>query len=296
MVILRTPEERFKDLPDYPFKPNYIEVDGFRMHYVDEGSQEGENVLMLHGEPTWSFLYRHMIPKFAQAGHRAMAPDLIGFGKSDKPIKTEDYTYQRHVNWMRKWIEALNLKDITLICQDWGSLIGLRLVAEHPERFSRVVVANGGLPTGSEKLNKAFQIWQRFSQIIPILPIGWIMNFGTITKLPKDVLKGYKAPFPSEKYKAGARIFPSLVPTTPEDPAAPANLQAWNFLRKFEKPLLTAFSDSDPITRGGDRIIQRLIPGAKGQPHTTIKGAGHFLQEDKGPELAEVVLSFMANT
>jgi haloalkane dehalogenase len=293
MKILRTPEEHFDNLPDYRFEPNYIEVDGLRMHYVDEGPRDGETVLMLHGEPSWSFLYRHMIPLFVQAGHRAIAPDLIGFGKSDKPSETEDYTYQRFVDWTKGWMDALSLENITLICQDWGSLIGLRLVAEHPERFARVVVGNGGLPTGSEKMSEAFTAWQEFSQKVSRLQIGRIVQNGTTTKLSKEVVKGYDAPFPEEEYKAGARIFPALVPTTPEDPAASANRQAWKALRKFEKPVLTAFSDSDPITSGGERIIQRLIAGAKDQPHTTIKDAGHFLQEDKGPELAKVVIDFM---
>jgi haloalkane dehalogenase len=296
MKILRTPDERFKDLPDYPFEPNYVEVDGLRMHYVDEGPKDGETVLMLHGEPSWSFLYRHMIPLFVDAGYRAFAPDLVGFGKSDKPSKQEDYTYQRHVDWTWGWVEAVDLHDITLVCQDWGSLIGLRLVAEHPDRFARVVVANGGLPTGREEMGEAFKAWQEYSQTTPTLPVGRIIQNATTTKLSKEVINAYKAPFPSEEHKACAKIFPSLVPTTPEDPAVPANKAAWKVLRKFEKPVLTAFSDEDPITRGMDRAIQRLIAGAKGQPHTTIEGGGHFLQEDRGPEFAKVVIDFMEKT
>jgi haloalkane dehalogenase len=296
LETLTTPGERFENLPDYPFEPHYVEVDGIRIHFVDEGPVDGEIVLMLHGEPSWSFLYRHMIPIIVEAGHRALAPDLVGFGKSDKPVEVEEYTYQGYVDWTRGWMEALDLQNITLICQDWGSLIGLRLVAEHPERFARVVVANGGLPTGDQKMNEAFITWQEFSQKVSRLPIGRIVQGGTTTNLSKEVLNGYEAPFPGEEYKAAARIFPSLVPTTPDDPAAPANRQAWKSLTKFEKPFLTAFSDSDPITAGGERILQRLIRGAKGQPHTTIEGAGHFLQEDKGPELAKVVVEFMKNT
>ncbi len=296
MKVLRTPEERFEGLPDYPFAPHYLEVDGLRIHYVDEGPPEAEIVLMMHGEPSWSFLYRHMIPIFVAAGYQAIAPDLVGFGKSDKLAKRHDYTYQRHVDWMASWVETLDLREITLIGQDWGSLIGLRLVAEHPERFSRVVVANGGLPTGDQRLPAAFKAWQQFSQRVPRLPISRIMNMGTQTKLSREVRAAYEAPFPDESYKEGARIFPALVPISPDDPAAEPNRRAWERLRQFDKPFLTAFSDGDPITRGGDRYFRKLVPGAAGQPHTTIEGAGHFLQEDKGPELARVVLDFMAQT
>jgi len=293
MDILRTPDERFEHLPDYPFKPNYATVSGLRIHYVDEGPKDGDIVLMLHGEPSWSFLYRHMIPIFTRAGFRAIAPDLVGFGKSDKPAALTDYSYQRHVEWTWGWMEALELNDVNLICQDWGSLIGLRIVAEHPERFSRVLVANGGLPTGDQPMPEAFQAWQDFSQKVSRLPIRRIIQQGTTTELTKEVLAGYEAPFPDESYKAGARIFPALVPTTPDDPASVPNRAAWRALRKFDKPFLTAFSDGDPITRGGERILQRLIAGAKGQPHTTILGGGHFLQEDRGAELAQVMLDFI---
>jgi len=296
MEFLRTPEERFDNLPDYPFAPHYVMVDGLRIHYVDEGPRDGAVVLMLHGEPSWSFLYRHMIPLFVAAGLRAIAPDLAGFGKSDKPAQQEDHTYQRHVDWMRGWVEALGLRDINLICQDWGSLIGLRLVAEHPDWFARVVLANGGLPTGDQTMPEAFISWQSFSKKVSRFPVDRVINGGTTTTLPSDILAAYKAPFPDESYKAGARIFPSLVPTTPEDPATPANRKAWKSLMRFDKPFLTAFSDGDPITSGGERAFQRLIRGAKGQPHTTIKDAGHFLQEDKGPELAKVVIDFISTT
>jgi len=298
MKILRTPDHCFENLPDYPFVPHYIDIDGLRVHYIDErihdNSSHSETVLMLHGEPSWSFLYRHMIPLFVAAGKRAIAPDLIGFGKSDKPANTEDYTYQRHVAWMTQWMEALDLQNITLIGQDWGSLIGMRLVAENPERFSRVVIANGGLPTGDHPMSPAFEQWQSYSQTAPEFRVGHIINNGCTTKLAPDVVAAYDAPFPDDSYKAGARIFPSLVPTKPDDPATEANRSAWQALQNFEKPFLTAFSDSDPITAGGEAVLQKLIPGAKGQPHTTIEGAAHFLQEDKGPELAQAVLDFMA--
>lgn len=298
MKVLRTPEERFDHLPDYPFQANYFETSDFeggmlRMHYVDEGPQEGEVVLMLHGEPSWSFLYRKMIPFFSAEGYRAVAPDLVGFGKSDKPSKKEDYTYQRHLDWLYTLIEHLDLRKITLVCQDWGGLLGLRLVARHPYRFARVVVANTMLPTGEQKVPKAFKAWQTFSQTVPVLPIGKIIKTATVTSLAKEVVGAYNAPFPKEAYKAGARVFPALVPVTPDNPEAAKNKDAWEELKKSSLPWLTAFSDKDDITRGGDKVFQKLIPGTKDQPHTTIEDAGHFLQEDKGEELAKVVLDFM---
>lgn len=296
MEILRTPDERFTDLPDYPFTPHYVEVDGVRVHYVDEGPQDAQPVLMLHGEPSWSYLYRKMIPIFTQAGHRAIAPDLVGFGRSDKPTQRTDYTYQRHVDWMSGLIEVLDLKRITLVCQDWGGLIGLRLAAEHEDRFARIVTANTFLPTGDIPAGEAFLRWQRYSQEVPVFHAGGIVKGGTVNGLAPAVIAAYDAPFPDDRYLAGARQFPALVPTTPDDPAAAANRQAWEVLKRWQKPFLTAFSDSDAITRGGDRAFQALVPGTKGQPHTTIVGAGHFLQEDKGPELAHVVVDFMKST
>jgi haloalkane dehalogenase len=251
---------------------------------------------MLHGEPSWSFLYRKMVPVFVAAGLRAVAPDLIGFGKSDKPTERGDYTYAKHVAWIWDFIEKTNLRDITLVCQDWGSLIGLRVAAEHPDRFARIVVANGGMPTGDQQMPEAFFAWQKFSQETPVFPTGMIVARTCTSSLSEDVIRGYDAPFPDESYKAGARQFPLLVPSSPNDPAAPANRAAWEVLMKWQKPVLTAFSDKDPITRGGETIIQKLIPGASGQPHTTIKDAGHFLQEDKGEELARVVVDFVRST
>jgi haloalkane dehalogenase len=251
---------------------------------------------MLHGEPSWSFLYRKMIPVIVGAGLRAVAPDLVGFGKSDKPTERGDYTYARHVGWIWAFIERANLADITLVCQDWGSLIGLRVAAEHPERFSRLVVANGGMPTGDQRMPEAFFAWQKFSQETPVFPVGMIVGRACVGPLTDDVVAGYDAPFPDESYKAGARQFPLLVPASPNDPAAPANRAAWEVLMKWDKPVLTAFSDQDPITRGAETVIQKLIPGASGQPHITIEGAGHFLQEDKGGELARVVVDFVRRT
>lgn len=301
MEILRTPDERFRDLPGYPFAPNYVDVpsgDGglLRVHYVDEGPRTGPPVLMLHGEPSWSFLYRKMIPIIVQAGLRAVVPDLPGFGRSDKPARREDYTYQRHVDWMEAFLLALDLRKVTLVCQDWGGLIGLRLVAAHPERFDRVVAANTFLPTGDSPPSDAFLRWREFSQTVPGFPVGRIVKGGCVTGLPPEVVAAYDAPFPDERYKEGARQFPLLVPISPDDPAAEANRKAWEVLRRWEKPFLTAFSDSDPITRGGDRAFQALVPGTRGQPHTTITGAGHFLQEDKGEELARVVVDFVRRT
>lgn len=250
-------------------------------------------MLLLHGEPSWSYLYRWMIPVLVDAGLRAVAIDLVGFGRSDKPTRREDYTYQAHVDWTWAAIEAIGLTGITLVCQDWGGLIGLRLVGEHPDRFARVVAANTTLPTGDQHPGEAFLAWQRFSQETPDFAVGNIVNGGCVSTLPADVIAAYDAPFPDDSYKAGARQFPTLVPTSPDDPAAPANRAAWEGLRRFDKPFLCAFSDSDPITRGADAALRKFIPGAQGQPEVTIAGGGHFLQEDKGRELAAVVVDFI---
>jgi haloalkane dehalogenase len=297
MEALRTPDERFAKLPGYPFAPHYLEVEGLRVHYVDEGPRTAAPVLLLHGEPSWSFLYRKMIPIIVAAGHRAVAPDLIGFGRSDKPVQRSDYTYQRHVDWMRRaLIDQLDLRGITLVCQDWGGLIGLRLAAEHADRFARIAAANTFLPTGDRPAGDAFMAWQKFSQEVPEFPTGMIVSGGCVTTLAPEVVAAYDAPFPDERYKAGARQFPMLVPISPNDPAVPANRKAWEVFRRWEKPFLTAFSDSDPITRGADLWLQETIPGAKGQPHTTIVGGGHFLQEDRGEDFARVVVDFIART
>jgi haloalkane dehalogenase len=299
--VLRTPDERFVALPGYPFEPHYVEVaspDGspVRIHYLDEGPADGEVVLLLHGEPSWSYLYRHMVPVLVSAGLRTVAIDLVGFGRSDKPASRHDYTYQTHVDWTWAAVEAIGLDAITLFGQDWGGLIGLRLVGEHPERFARVVAANTFLPTGDSHPGDAFLAWQRFSQETPELRIGRIVNGGCVTDLAPEVVAAYDAPFPDETYKQGARQFPLLVPTSPDDPAAPANRTAWESLGRFDRPLLCAFSDSDAITRGADGPLRSHIPGAAGQPHITVTGAGHFLQEDKGHQLAGIVADFVAST
>jgi haloalkane dehalogenase len=299
--VLRTPDERFADLPDWRFEPRYVDVPSdaggaLRLHYVDEGPPGREVVLLLHGEPSWSYLYRSMIPVIAAAGLRAVAIDLVGFGRSDKPASRDDYTYQAHVDWTWAAIEAIGLSDITLVGQDWGGLIGLRLVGEHPERFARVVAANTSLPTGDQQLAEAFFAWQRYSQETPDLRVGRIVSGGCVNDLTPAVVAAYDAPFPDDSYKAGARQFPLLVPSRPDDPAAPANRAAWAGLRRFDRPFLCAFSDSDPVTRGADAWLRAEIPGTAGQPHTTIAGAGHFLQEDRGEELARVIVDFVAAT
>ena len=296
MKYLRTPESRFENLPGYDFAPHYVDIDGLRMHYVDEGPAEADPVLLLHGEPSWSYLYRKMIPVLAAAGHHVIAPDLIGFGKSDKPTAVGDYSYAGHVNWIRQFIETLDFNDITLFCQDWGSLIGLRVAAENERRFSRIALGNGFLPTGDEEFPRAFKIWRAFARWSPWFPIGRIIQSGTIIELSKEEMAAYDAPFPSAKYKAGARAFPRLVPTTPDNPASDANRRAWDEFERWDKPFLTTFSNRDPITRGGDRPFQSKVPGAQDLEHVKIRNAGHFLQEDKGKELAEVLVTFIGTT
>ena len=281
--------------------PNYAQIaDGhggsIRIHYLDEGPAEANPVLCMHGEPSWSYLYRHMIPVFTAAGHRAVAPDLIGFGKSDKPTERSDYTYQAHVDWVTEWLTGLDLRNITLVCQDWGGLIGLRLVAAMPERFDRVVTANTALPTGDQPMGEAFESWRAFSQEVPAFPTGRIIYGGTAKKIDDEEIAAYDAPYPDESYKSGARQFPTLVPSTPDDPASDANRAAWKVLRAFEKPWLTAFGADDKVMAGVDQVFQKLVPGAAGQPHTILPDAGHFLQEDVGPELAQLVNEFIAAT
>ncbi len=299
MKYVRTPDERFDNLPDYPFVPHYLQVDDteggeLRVHYLDEGPGHADPVLLMHGEPSWCFLYRKMIPILVAAGHRVIAPDLVGFGRSDKPAQRTDYTYQRHVDWMQSVLDQLDLDNITLVCQDWGGLIGLRLVAENPERFARVVAANTMLPTGDQDLGQAFLDWREFSQSVPEFPVGDIINGATTTDLGGEIIRAYDAPFPDERYKEGARQFPLLVPGTPEDPATAKNRAAWQVLSQWQKPFLTAFSDSDPVTAGGGELIKQLVPGCREQAHTTIENGGHFLQEDQGETLADVVVAFIA--
>ncbi|HVT35796.1 MAG TPA: haloalkane dehalogenase [Nevskiaceae bacterium] len=291
MKILRTPDQRFAGLPGYPYAPHYAQLGELRMHYVDEGPRDGAVVLMLHGEPSWSYLYRRMIPPFVAAGYRVLAPALIGFGKSDKPSRMADYSYQRHVDWLLAWIEQLDLTNVTLIVQDWGSLLGLRIAALHGARFSRIVVANGFLPTGTGA-SKGFRRWRAFATWSPWFPIGRIVGWGCLSKLSPEVIAAYDAPFPSAKYKAGARAFPRLVPMEPDNVAVPENRKAWDALGLWNKPFLTVFGKRDPILGRSDKPLQEHVPGARGQPHRRINGS-HFVQEDCGEELAQIVLDWL---
>jgi len=295
--VLRTPAERFTGLPDFPWEPHYLEVGGLRIAFIDEGPRDAAPVLLMHGEPTWSFLYRKMIPPLLAAGHRVVAPDLVGFGRSDKPSQPSDYSYRNHVAWMNAWLEALDLRGITIFCQDWASLIGLRMLTAAPQRFARAVLANGGLPTGAAgSVPRAFRIWRAFARWSPWFPIGRIVSTGCATPLTRAEIAAYDAPFPSGRYRLAARLFPRFVPAEPDDPERAANEAAWQVLESWQKPFLTLFSTRDPITRGGERIFQRRVPGAAAMPHERIRGAGHFLQEDKGAELAQRIHAFIVST
>lgn len=292
MNILRTPDARFADLPDFPFPPRYADVHGpqgetLRMHYVEAGPAQAAPILLLHGEPSWCYLYRHIIADLAARGHRVLAPDLIGFGRSDKPAARTDYTYERHVGWMLEWLRGLDLRGTTLFCQDWGGLIGLRLVAAEPERFAAVIAANTGLPAGGG-MTAGFEKWLELSQSLPELPVGRLLNMGSARELSAAQQAAYDAPFPDGSYQAGALQFPTLVPVTPEHASVTENIAAWKILEKFEKPFITAFSDADPVTAGGERVFQQRIPGAHGQAHVTLHG-GHFLQEDSPAEIAALL-------
>ncbi len=293
MQILRTPDERFDALPDFDFTPRYLHVDGLRMHYLDEGDATAAPVVLLHGEPSWCYLYRFMIPPLVAAGHRVLAPDLIGFGRSDKPAHRPDYSYAKQVGWVRSWMEQLDLTDATLFCQDWGSLIGLRLGAEQASRFAAIALSNGGLPTGDQRMPQAFRWWQRFAAHSPVFPVGRIVASGTRRSLSRAERQAYDAPFPDRGFKAGPRQLPALVPTVASDPATAANRAAWAALGDWQKPFLTCFSTGDPITRGGDRIWQEHVPGARGLAHQRVPG-GHFVQEDQGPQLAGIINDLIA--
>ncbi len=294
MRVLRTPEDRFAGLPDFGYPPRYADAGGLRLAYVQAGPPDGEPVLLLHGEPSWSFLYRHVIPVLAAAGLRAIAPDLAGFGRSDKPAEIADHSYARHVEWIRALaFDRLDLHGLTLVGQDWGGLIGLRLAAEHPDRFARVVAANTGLPTGDQPMP---DVWLRFREVVrtaPRLQVARLVQSGCQTELPAAVLAAYAAPFPDESFMAAVRAMPGLVPTSPDDPAAEANRAAWRQLSGWDKPFLVAFSDGDPITGAMAPILQRAIPGAAGLEHPVIAGAGHFLQEDAGQRLGAVIADFI---
>lgn len=294
MKILRTPEQRFAGLADYPFAPHYLEVgDELRMHYLDEGPRGGPVALLLHGEPTWSYLYRKMVPPLVAAGFRVVAPDLIGFGKSDKPAQISDYTYAAHLRWLGACLDQLQLNGITLFCQDWGSLLGLRIAGEQPERFARVMVSNGFLPTARGATPPAFRLWRAFARYSPWFSIGWIVQRGCARGIGPAQVAAYDAPFPDDTYKAGARAFPRLVPTEESDPEVPANRRAWEQLGRFEKPFLCVFGENDPVLGRGDRPLIAHVPGAAHQPHARIPG-GHFIQEDAGEELARRLIAWSA--
>ncbi len=296
--LLRTPEDRFSDLPDFDLPAFYADVDHpmdgiVRVGYVEAGPPDGPTVLLLHGEPSWSFLYRRMIPVLADAGIRAIAPDLVGFGRSDKPADVADHTYARHVEWMRAFaFDALDLRDVVLVGQDWGGLIGLRLVAENLDRFAGVVAANTGLPTGDHAMPDEWWAFHDAVQQAPVLDIARFVQSGCTRTLTEAERAAYDAPFPNELYKAGPRAMPALVPTSPDDPASQANRAAWQTLTNSSLPFLCAFSDGDPITAGMAPILRRAMPGAAKLSHPTVEGAGHFLQEDKGEELAGIVAEF----
>ena len=294
--ILRTPDSQFENLPGFDFEPHYRQIGDYRVHYLDEGPADGEILFMLHGEPTWSYLYRKIIPVLTEAGYRSIVPDLIGFGRSDKPVSMDVHTYKFHVDAIAELVEALDLKNATFFGQDWGGLIGLRVVAENESRFARVVISNTGLPTGDDTISPAFTSWKRINR--QMIDQGDIPTGGMLAmNLRTPELRGpYDAPFPDRRYKAGPLIMPQRVPVTPDDPAREANLKAWKVFRGWDKPFLTVFGDSDPVTGGLDTKFQNEVPGAKGQPHTIIAGAGHFIQETHGRELAGIIVKFIADT
>ncbi|MEI6049078.1 MAG: haloalkane dehalogenase [Bacteroidota bacterium] len=291
MRILHTPEYRFNDLKDFPYKPHFVNVNGIMMHYLDEGPNNSTPVLLLHGVPTWSYLYRNMIDKTADAGNRVIVPDMIGFGKSDKPEKRCDHSYKSHIEWIKIFINLLGLKNIVLFGQDWGSLIGLRIAVEQPDRFAGIIISNGMLPTGEQKMHFTFKLWKIFARYSPVLPVDLVISAGIKGTLDKEEKRAYRAPFPSSKYMAGIRAMPKHVPVSFNDPEAKANREAWIKLCKWNKPFLTAFSNGDPITHGGDKYLQDRIPGAAGQNHITLNG-GHFIQEERAKELSDIIIRF----
>ena len=292
--VFRTPDDRFQNLPGFAFEPHYQEIEGYRVHYLDEGPRDGEAILLIHGEPTWAYLFRKMIPVLTAAGHRVIVPDLVGFGRSDKPAEMEVHTYEFHVDVMKQLVEALDLRGVTFFGQDWGGLIGLRVVAESADRFARVVISNTALPTGEDQLSEAFMNWKGVNQ--GMIDRGDIPTGMMLARNSGDpaVQAAYDAPFPDPRYKAGPLIMPQRVPVTLDDPAREANLAAWEVFKKWDKPFLTAFGDSDPVTGGQDAKFQREIPGAQDQEHLIVEGAGHFIQESHGAQLARIIVDFIA--
>jgi haloalkane dehalogenase len=292
MPLVRTPDERFANLKDFPYEPRYVEINGARAHYIDEGS--GEVILCLHGEPTWSYLYRKMIPILA-AAHRVVAMDFIGFGRSDKFTEREDYTFEMHRSTIASFIQKLDLTNITAVVQDWGGILGLRVATESPERFARLVIMNTGLPTGDVPATEGFMKWRTYATTTPDLPVGMIVKRSAADResITEDIVAAYDAPFPDVTYKMGAQMFPWLVPIEPNQPGAREMRETREALSNWTKPALVMFSDSDPVTRGGDRFFRKLIPSANNEPQIVIQGAGHFLQEEKGQEIAAEIIAFI---
>jgi haloalkane dehalogenase len=295
MKVYQTPEARFASLKDFPFHPHYTYIKNLRLHYIDEGPADSRAVLLLHGVPTWSYLYRHMISKISGAGYRVIAPDLIGFGRSDKPGGTEFHKYQIHIDIIHDWLSLIKVRDIILFAHDWGSLIGLRIAAEEPELFSGIIICNGMLPTGGQTMHYLFTLWKYFARYSPYIPVDTVLDCGMGNKLSKEERIAYNAPFPSGRYMAGIRALPGRVPVTEDDPESAANRKAWEVLSRWQKPFLTIFSSNDPVTRGGDKFLQSNIPGSAGQPHLILEG-GHFIQEEKSDEISRLVLEFIKRT
>jgi haloalkane dehalogenase len=300
MPIIRTPEERFLNLPDYAFAPHYLQVTAneqeVRMHYVDEG--QGQTILCLHGEPSWSFLYRHIIHELTPH-YRLIAPDLIGFGKSDKFTELDEYTIAMHYSTLVQFIEKLDLKNITLVCQDWGGILGLTIATHFPERFDRLVIMNTGLPTADAPAPEGLLAWLNFAKTTGReMMVGYLFQLSTVPahKLSEAVVQGYDAPFPDAQYKAGVAKFPLLVPINPEQEGVPMFRAAKEALKEWHKPALVMFSDGDPVTKGGDKWFRKFVPGAHNQPEIVIEGAGHFLQEEQGQKIAQEIHAFMIRT
>lgn len=293
MSILRTPESRFENLKDFNFKPNYLELshksESMRMHYLDENKDSNDVVLLLHGEPTWCYLYRHIIPILTKAGKRVIAPDLIGFGKSDKLTNKEDYTYANHIMWVSQLFDHLQLDNVVLFAQDWGGLIGLRILAENPEKFSGLVVSNSGLPIGSGA-SEGFKQWLNYSQTVEDFNAGKIVYQGSLKALDNYEIDAYNAPFPDDSFKVAARVFPTIVPITKEHAEVEENIKAWEVLKKFDRPTVAIFGEHDASFRGGDKYIIEKIAGAKGMNHQRIN-AGHFSQENQPELIADTILS-----
>ena len=295
MEILRTPNEKFENLKDWPYEEKYYVINSeygdIRVHYIDEGSENTDTVLLIHGEPSWGYLYRHMVNPLVEKGKRVVVPDLPGFGKSDKLSLRDGYTYEKYVKWMSDWLVNLDFTNITLFGQDWGGLIGLRLATAYPDRFSKIIAANTFLPTGDYDPGEAFLKWKEYSQTVEDFHVGGIIKGGTVRDISQDIIEAYNAPFPDDTYKEAARQFPTLVPITPDDPSSQVNRDAWEKLKEWDKPFLCAFSDSDPVMAGVDKAFLKLVPGTKDMPHTTIERAGHFLQEDNPEDCVKAILS-----